>query len=58
MQNASNLVRKAQGLELLVGIVKEKSNRDNKSLLAAATGAIWKCAGLEENVLQLDSVYI
>ena len=50
------MVREANGLEPLVAIAKEKSARDNKPLLAAATGAIWKCASSEENVKQLENV--
>lgn len=50
------MVREAHGLEQLMAIVKDKSIRENKALLAAATGAIWKCALVEENVKQLDSV--
>ena len=55
-QTASDMVREAHGLEPLVAIAKDKNIRDNKSLLAAATGAIWKCAMSEENVKQLDNV--
>lgn len=50
------MVREAHGLEQLMGIVKDKNIRENKPLLAAATGAIWKCALLDENVKQLDNV--
>lgn len=50
------MVREAGGLEQLMAIVKDKSIRENKALLAAATGAIWKCAMVEENVKQLDNV--
>lgn len=50
------MVREAHGLEQLMAIVKDKTVRENKLLLAAATGAIWKCALVEENVKQLDNV--
>lgn len=50
------MVREAHGLEQLVAIAKDKNVRENKQLLAATTGAIWKCAMVEENVKQLDSV--
>lgn len=39
-----------------MAIVKDKSIRENKALLAAASGALWKCALVEENVKQLDNV--
>lgn len=50
------MVREAHGLDPLVAIIKDKNNRENKLLLAAATGAIWKCATSDENVKQLDNV--
>lgn len=50
------MVREAHGLEQLMGIVKDKNLRDNKKLLAAATGALWKCTLVEDNVKQLDNV--
>lgn len=52
------MVREARGIEPLVAIAKEKSLRDNKPLLAAATGAIWKCAVSDENVTVLEQVPI
>lgn len=56
MQKASELVREAHGLEPLVAIIKDKNVRDKKTLMAAATGAIWKCATSDENVKQFDNV--
>lgn len=50
------MVRESGGLEPLVAIAKDKTIRDNKLLLAAVTGAIWKCAASEENVKKLDLV--
>ena len=41
------LVRKHNGLDPLVALLAQS---DNKELLAAATGAIWKCAISRENV--------
>ena len=32
------------------------ANADNKDLLAAATGAVWKCAISEENVLRFQEL--
>uniref|UniRef100_A0A3P9KGW9 Armadillo repeat containing 4 n=1 Tax=Oryzias latipes TaxID=8090 RepID=A0A3P9KGW9_ORYLA len=43
-----DLVRKYKGLKLLVELL---NNTNNKELLAAATGAIWKCSISIENVL-------
>lgn len=50
------MVRTSHGLEQLMAIVKDKNMRDNKPLLAAATGALWKCTLVEENVKHLDNV--
>lgn len=55
-QTVSDMVREAHGLEQLMSIVKDKSMREIKPLLAAATGALWKCTFVEENVKQLDNV--
>lgn len=57
-KKASELVREAHGLEPLVAIIKDKNVRDNKTLMAAATGAIWKCAMSDENVKQFDNVIL
>ncbi|XP_075899183.1 outer dynein arm-docking complex subunit 2 isoform X3 [Nelusetta ayraudi] len=52
-----DLVRQYRGLQPLVALL---SKADNKHLLAAATGAIWKCSISPENVTkiidQLDGV--
>lgn len=50
------MIREAHGLEQLMSIVKDKNMRESKSLLAAATGAIWKCSLIQENVKHLDNV--
>lgn len=50
------MVREAHGLEQLMAIVKDKNMRENKALVAAATGALWKCTLVEENVKLLDNV--
>lgn len=55
---ARDIVREAGGLESLVAIIKDKSIRENKALLAAATGAIWKCAASPANVKRLDQVIL
>lgn len=49
-------MREAHGLEPLVTIIKDKNMRENKILMAAATGAIWKCSISDENVKQFDNV--
>uniref|UniRef100_A0A8D8SK84 Armadillo repeat-containing protein 4 n=1 Tax=Cacopsylla melanoneura TaxID=428564 RepID=A0A8D8SK84_9HEMI len=51
-----SLVREHGGLDPLVLIIKNEKNRQNKPLLAAATGAIWKCAMTHENVRRLDEL--
>ncbi|TPP61577.1 Armadillo repeat-containing protein 4 [Fasciola gigantica] len=48
-----DLVRTYGGLEPLIGLL---SNQENKELLAAATGAIWKCAVSAENVKQFQKL--
>lgn len=50
------MVREAHGLEQLMTIAKDKSLRENKALVAAATGAIWKCALVEKNIKQFHNV--
>lgn len=42
-----DLVRKFGGLKPLISLL---ANAENKDLLAAVTGAIWKCAISKENV--------
>ena len=48
-----DLIRKYGGLDPLVALL---SNRDNKPLLAAATGAIWKCSISKENVRRFQEL--
>lgn len=55
---ARDIVREAGGLESLVAIIKDKSMRSNSLLVAAATGAIWKCAETPANVKRLDGMKI
>ena len=47
-EEARYLLRRYGGLEPLVSLL---AVADNKDLLVAATGAIWKCAISDENVL-------
>lgn len=57
-KTASEMVRESHGLEQLVTIIKDKNIRDDKLLLAATTGAIWKCSiASRENLRQLDNVF-
>lgn len=53
---ARDMVREAGGLDPLVVIVKDKAARESKPLLAAATGAIWKCAVSDANMKRLDAL--
>lgn len=53
---ARDMVREAGGLDPLVVIIKDKVARENKPLLAAATGAIWKCAVSDANMKKLDAL--
>ncbi|CAH8522289.1 unnamed protein product [Schistosoma haematobium] len=48
-----DLVRTYNGLEPLVALLSKQSN---KELLAAVTGAIWKCAISKENVKQFQKL--
>lgn len=48
-----DLIRKHGGLDPLVDIIDKT---DNKDLLAAATGAIWKCAVSPENVARFQAL--
>lgn len=47
------MIRKFGGLDPLVTLL---SNRENKELLAAATGAIWKCSISKENVKRFQEL--
>lgn len=51
-----DMVRQHGGLDPLVAIIKDEDVHLNKPLLAAATGAIWKCAISIENVRRLDDL--
>lgn len=48
-----DLVRQYGGLDPLVGLLQKT---ENKELLAAATGAIWKCAISTENVTRFQEL--
>ena len=50
-----NLVRMHGGLEKMVDLIKDPDNQSNKALMAAVTGALWKCAtDNPENVERLQ----
>lgn len=51
------MVRQHGGLDPLVALAKDLELRSNKQLLAAVTGAIWKCAISPENVRRLDELF-
>ncbi|XP_028173649.1 armadillo repeat-containing protein gudu [Ostrinia furnacalis] len=51
-----DMIREAGGLELLVEAAQDSTNRPNKPLLAAVTGALWKCANSDASVKRLDSL--
>jgi len=51
-----DLVRQHGGLDPLAKLAKDVSIWDDKPLLAAVTGAIWKCAISPENVRRLDEL--
>lgn len=50
------MIREADGLKPLVEIIKTPIMIENKALIAAASGAIWKCAISDANVKVLDHV--
>lgn len=55
-ERTRQLVRQHGGLDPLVSLAKDLELRNDKSLLAAVTGAIWKCAISSENVRRLDEL--
>lgn len=50
------LVRDYGGLEPLLGLICDEVNTQDKALLSAATGAVWKCAKCLDNVHKLDQL--
>lgn len=56
-ETTRQLVRHHGGLDPLVSLAKDLELRSNKHLLAAVTGAIWKCAISPENVRRLDELF-
>ncbi|KAJ9600824.1 hypothetical protein L9F63_001036 [Diploptera punctata] len=51
-----DLVRQNGGLDPLVKLAKDTSMWEDKALLAAVTGAVWKCAISSDNVRRLDEL--
>ncbi|CAH1134699.1 unnamed protein product [Ceutorhynchus assimilis] len=51
-----DMVRQSGGLDPLVNMAKDAKNKDDKQLLAAVTGAIWKTAISPENVERFDQL--
>lgn len=54
--NTRDQVREAGGLDPLVLMAKDPKTREDKPLLAAVTGAIWKTAISKENVERFDQL--
>ncbi|XP_014243459.1 armadillo repeat-containing protein gudu-like [Cimex lectularius] len=57
-EHTRRLVREFGGLEPLVELISKEENKEDKALLSAATGAIWKCAKSIDNVRRLDQLDI
>ncbi|KAJ1528314.1 hypothetical protein ONE63_006736 [Megalurothrips usitatus] len=53
-----DIVRDHGGLEPLVALAKNESHQEDKALIAAVTGAIWKCAISMDNVRRLNALGI
>lgn len=53
-----NIVREHGGLEPLVALARSEHLVEDKALIAAVTGAIWKCAISLENVKKLNTLNI
>mgnify|MGYP002716388124 CR=1 FL=1 len=51
------MVRQHGGLDPLISLARDFELRSNKNLLAAVTGAIWKCAISRENIKRLDELF-
>lgn len=49
-----DMVRQSGGLDPLCRLIQSDNIRSNKNLLAAVTGAIWKCAISPENVSRFN----
>lgn len=49
-------MRQCGGLDPLVAMAKDPKTKEDKPLLAAVTGAIWKTAITEENVQRYDQL--
>lgn len=52
-----DMVREAGGLDPLITMANDQELQQDKQLLAAVTGAIWKCAANKENVLRLNQLH-
>ncbi|KAK2589161.1 hypothetical protein KPH14_001979 [Odynerus spinipes] len=50
----SNIVRETGGLDPLCKLIQTEEVRTNKRLLAAVTGAIWKCATNSDNITRFN----
>lgn len=48
------MISSAGGLEILVEAAQDATNKANKPLMAAVTGALWKCADSDASIKKLD----
>ncbi|TRY78815.1 hypothetical protein TCAL_06231 [Tigriopus californicus] len=55
-KESRQLVRAHGGLEPLVILIDETANHENRELMAAVSGAIWKCAFSAENVTKFQDL--
>lgn len=51
-----DMVRQSGGLDPLVNMARDPKTKEDKPLLAAVTGAIWKTAISPENVERFDQL--
>uniref|UniRef100_A0A1B6CBZ5 Armadillo repeat-containing protein 4 n=1 Tax=Clastoptera arizonana TaxID=38151 RepID=A0A1B6CBZ5_9HEMI len=51
-----DVIRKYGGLDPLIRLLKSQTTLENEDLLAAVTGAIWKCAISVKNVQRFDQL--
>ncbi|XP_031572722.1 armadillo repeat-containing protein 4-like [Actinia tenebrosa] len=53
-EETQKLVQKHRGLDPLIQVVASTDNNQDKKLLGAVVGAIWKCASNKENLTRLE----
>ncbi|XP_023216582.1 armadillo repeat-containing protein gudu-like isoform X2 [Centruroides sculpturatus] len=57
-EESRELLGKQDGLKQLVKLIADPENKDKKELVAAVTGAIWKCALSMKNVVKLQELSV